>query len=367
MTRHVLVVGAGIAGLATARALRDVDVDVTVVERRSGPPLAGLGLNLPGNAVRALDVLGLAERVLAAGIPVTRREYRTARDRLSFAVDEAAFWSGVAPSVCVRPGLLLDALGTDQEVRRGVGVASVEPGPQGPRVVFSDGTDEVYDLVVGADGVHSTVREVVVTTTPRASVMTTASWRFVVPNPGVDCWTVWTGGGLALLLIPVATGEVYGYASSSTGGAAGEDSDWLGEAFAGFPRPARVAVEAVFDDGRAPYHSPVEEIRTDTWHRDSVIVIGDAAHATGPVWAQGAAGALEDALVLAEVLGSSPDWTAVGAAWQQRRRPRIDHIQAATDRMSRLAGLPDWLSHRLAPFAGPRAYRAAYGPLREHP
>ena len=179
----MLVVGAGIAGLATARALRDVDVDVTVVERRSGAPSAGLGLNLPGNAVRALDVLGLAEQVLAAGVPVTRREYRTAGDRLLFAVDESSFWSGVAPSVCVRPGLLLEALGTDQEVRRGVGVLRVEPGAGGPRVVLSDGTDEVYDLVVGADGVHSAVREAVVATTPRASVMTTASWRFVVPNP----------------------------------------------------------------------------------------------------------------------------------------------------------------------------------------
>jgi 2-polyprenyl-6-methoxyphenol hydroxylase-like FAD-dependent oxidoreductase len=367
MTRRVLVVGAGIAGLATARALRGGDLDVTVVERRSGPPAAGLGLNLPGNAMRALDVLGLADQVLAAGVPVTRREYRTARDRLLFAVDESAFWSGVAPSVCVRPGHLLDALGADQDVRRGVGAVRVEASPEGPLVALSDGTEAVYDLVVGADGVHSLVRGAVVTTTPRASVMTTASWRFVVPNPGVDCWTAWTGGGLALLLIPVAPGEVYGYASSSTGGEAGADPTWLRQAFATFPAPARLAVDAVLDGDRTPYHSPVEEIRADTWHRDRVVVIGDAAHATGPVWAQGAAGALEDALVLAEVLRDDSDWTTAAAAWQQRRRPRIDHVQSATDRMSRLAGLPDWLSHRLAPFAGPRAYRATYAPLRDPP
>jgi len=91
MTRRVLVVGAGVAGLATARALRGADFEVTVVERRPGAPLPGLGLNLPGNAVRALDALGVAEQVLAAGIPVTRREYRTARGRLLFAVDESAY------------------------------------------------------------------------------------------------------------------------------------------------------------------------------------------------------------------------------------------------------------------------------------
>ena len=367
MTRRVLIVGAGIAGLATARALRDVDIDVEVVERRTGAPSPGLGLNLPGNAVRALNALGLAEQVLAAGVPVARREYRTARDRLLFAVDEAAFWSGVAQSVCLRPGLLLEALGTEQEVRRGVGAVRVDPSPHGAHVVLDDGTETDYDLVVGADGVHSTVRAAVVTTAPQPSKMTSASWRFVVPNPGVDCWTAWTGNGLALLLIPVASEEVYGYASSSTGGTAGADPRWLAQAFADFPTPARLAVDAVFDGGRTPYHSPVAEIRTDTWHRGPVILIGDAAHATGPVWAQGAAAALEDALVLAEVLGSSSDWATAGAAWEHRRRPRVDHVQAATDRMSRLAGLPDWLSHRLAPFAGPRAYRAAYGPLRDAP
>ena len=251
MTRRVLVVGAGVAGLATARALRGAGFEATVVERRPGAPLPGLGLNLPGNAVRALDALGVAEQVLAAGIPVTRREYRTARGRLLFAVDESSYWADVAPSVCVRPGLVLDALGAGQEVRRGVGVVRVDTSPHRPHVALSDGSEEICDLVVGADGVHSTVRGAVVTTTPRASVMTTASWRFVVPNPGVDCWTAWTGGGLALLLIPVHAGEAYGYASSSKGGAAGADPRWLAQAFARFPTPARRALEAALEKGRA--------------------------------------------------------------------------------------------------------------------
>lgn len=364
MTRRVLVVGGGVAGLATARALRSAGLDdVVVVERRSGPAGPGLGLNLPGNAVRALEALGVAEEVLAAGVPVTRREYRTDRGRLLFAVDEASFWSGVAPSVCVRPGRLLEALGAGLTVRRGVGVARVDVGGAGVAVELDDGTRERADLVVGADGVRSVVREAVAPTALRASVMTATSWRFVVPDPGVACWTAWTGGGRTLLLVPVGAGEVYGYASSSRGG----DVGWLATAFAAFPEPVRLAVASACAPGATTYRASVAEVRAPAWHRERVVVLGDAAHATGPVWAQGAAGALEDALVLAELLAADGDWGRACVAWERRRRPRVAHVQAATDRMSRLAAVPDVLARPLARLAGPRSFRAAYGPLRAAP
>lgn len=67
------------------------------------------------------------------------------------------------------------------------------------------------------------------------------------------------------------------------------------------------------------------------------------------------------------VLVAGGDWDGVGTEWESRRRPRVQHVQAATDRMSRLAALPDRLAHLLAPVAGPRAYRATYGPLRAGP
>lgn len=368
MTRRVLVVGGGVAGLATARALRSAGLDdVVVVERRSGPAGPGLGLNLPGNAVRALEALGVAEEVLAAGVPVTRREYRTDRGRLLFAVDEASFWSGVAPSVCVRPGRLLEALGAGLTVRRGVGVARVDAGGAGVAVELDDGTRERADLVVGADGVRSVVREAVAPTALRASVMTATSWRFVVPDPGVACWTAWTGGGRTLLLVPVGAGEVYGYASSSRGGDVGGDVGWLATAFAAFPEPVRLAVASACAPGATTYRASVAEVRAPAWQRERVVVLGDAAHATGPVWAQGAAGALEDALVLAELLAADGDWARACVAWERRRRPRVAHVQAATDRMSRLAAVPDVLARPLARLAGPRSFRAAYGPLRAAP
>lgn len=110
MNGRILVVGAGIGGLATARALAGQGIECRVVERRPDRSDAGLALNLPGNAVAALRRLGAAAEVLNRGVQVSRREYRASGGRLLFCVDEAGFWSDVAPSVCAPHAAVLDAL-----------------------------------------------------------------------------------------------------------------------------------------------------------------------------------------------------------------------------------------------------------------
>ena len=368
MTGPLLVVGGGIAGFGLARALSLRGVSCTLVERHPAPSGAGLGLNLPGNAIRPLAALGLGEEVVDRGMRIRRREYRNQAGRLLFAVDEEAFWSQVGPSVCLRRGDLLDILRAstpELTPRWATPLVLAEPVDDGVRVQLESGLTEIYDFVVGADGVHSAVRGAVIPAdNPRRSLMTEASWRFTAPNPGVDGWTVWSGAQGTLLLIPVDNEHVYGYASTTRGGGAGDDPQWLARTFAGFAEPVPTTVAAVLGDPDRLYHSPVEEVRCARWSRGRLVLIGDAAHATGPVWAQGAAMALEDAIVLADLLAARPDWSSVGAEFERRRRPRITHVQAATDKMSRLAGLPARLRDLVAPMAGPRAYRAAYGPLR---
>ena len=227
MTIRVLVVGGGIAGFGLLRALSLRGVSCTLVERLPAPPGSGLGLNLPGNAVRALAALGLADEVVDRGRRIRRREYRNKAGRLLFAVDEEAFWGEVGPSVCLRRGDLLDVLrASTPEVtpRWHTPLVLAELVDEGVRVQLESGPTETYDFVVGADGVHSAVRRVLLPTDDsRRSLMTEASWRFTAPNPGVDCWTVWSGGQGTLLLIPVDEEHVYGYASTTRGGAVGDD------------------------------------------------------------------------------------------------------------------------------------------------
>lgn len=366
MTGSVLIVGGGIAGRAAARALDRHGLACTVVERREavGP---GMGVNLPGNAVRALAELGVPDHALASGVPVRRREYRNGRGRLLFAVNDERFWRDLGRPVCMRHGNLLDALALPE-------TASIEYAqaafarltPTGVEVELAGAPSPRHvDFMIGADGVNSAMRKVLAADGVHPSLMTGSSWRFVAANPGIDCWTAWSGQDKTFVLIPVEEGRVYGYAARTRGRTTGSDQSWLAQAATDFPELVGAAVARALEGGEL-YHAPVDEVRLDQWHRGRLVLIGDSAHATGPVWAQGVAMALEDALVLGELLARTPaeHWSEVGAEFERLRRPRVEHVQSATDKMSRIAALPGWLRDVSAPVLGPRNYRAAYAPLR---
>jgi len=369
MNRRVLVVGGGIAGFAMMRALDQRGVAAVLVDRLSTPPDAGLGLNLPGNAVRALSELGVGDGLKERGVPIRRRAYHNARGRLLFAVDEAGFWGPDAASMCAFRGDVVSLLRSglaESAVRWKTTVTAVSESSRLVEVSFAAAESESYDVVIGADGVHSTVRTSILGPGgQRAALLSDAGWRFVTTNPGVDCWSVWSGPSGTFLLIPVDAERVYGWASATKGGPVAADQQWVWSTFADYPEPVRRAVSSLRATPSSLYYSPVEEIRLDRWHQGRVVLIGDAAHATAPVWAQGAALAAEDALVLAELLATREDWTTVGGEFEARRRPRVQHVQKMTDRMSRSAGLPGWLRDAILPVVGPVTYRKTFGALRE--
>jgi 2-polyprenyl-6-methoxyphenol hydroxylase-like FAD-dependent oxidoreductase len=361
----VAIVGGGIAGLAAARALTKRGISCVVLERRTTPSDGGLAINLPGNAVRALARLGLGEDIRSAGHPLHRREYRTEKDRLLFGIDEDAFWPEQMRPCAMRRSKLIELLATgvpDDCIRRGVGLEQLFLQDDGADLKLVDGSHLRASIVIGADGVRSGVRGALFGTRAGQdhALIAQASWRFMAPDPGIDCWTVWAGPAGLILLMPVGNGEVYGWAAASHSRADDVSHAALIALTARFPDRVRAAVA-----GASIHHSPLEEVRLDRWSKGRAVLIGDAAHATAPVWAQGAALAMEDAVVLADVLDAVRDPAVALSAYEVRRRERVEHVQKMTDAMSRAARLPSFLRTALLPSLGPKRYAQTYGPLRD--
>lgn len=367
-SQRIVIAGGGIAGLATSRALKRQGIGSLVIERSAQAADGGLAINLPGNAIAALDRLGLAGDIQRLGHPVRKREYRTRNDRLLAAIDEDAFWGEAMRPRAVRRADLMAMLsaGLDPSaIRTGHAITGIQQDASAVHVSLEGGETISGTLLVGADGVRSSVREAVMGAShAKAARLASASWRFMAPNPGVDGWTLWTGEHGMILLLPVDGKTVYGWVSVNSPDAAGPNGDRLGDVFRAFPDRVRQALDSALARPESIYHSPIEEVRLTSWTQDRVILIGDAAHATAPVWAEGAALGMEDALVFAQIVAETDDVATIGRRFEAMRQPRVAHVQAMTDRLSKAARLPHALRTLLMPFITPRSYRATYEPLK---
>jgi FAD-dependent urate hydroxylase len=361
---RVLVVGAGVAGLAAARALVRAQFSVAVVEREAAWSSEGAGIFLPGNAVRALRQLDLEQAVLARAAVIPRQQFSDHHGRVLFEVDVAEMWQGVGPCVALhRADLHAVLLGgvADVPIRMGAEVDGLRQRDGKVAVAFSDGTDGEYDLVLGADGIRSVVRRLVFN---GANVMPVGQvgWRFVSTcPPEVTTWSVMLGRRTSFLTIPIGGGRVYCYCDVASG--AGEHrQDDLDRLFSGFAEPV-AALLAQFTERRSMHFSTIEEVALDTWSTGNVLLVGDAAHATSPNMAEGAAMALEDALVLADCLQRLESIPAAIAAFESHRRPRTNWVRAQTHRRDRVRYLPAPVRNTALRAFGAQIFTANYRPL----
>jgi len=366
---RILIVGGGIAGLALARALGRQGLRAEIVERAPDWPDAGTGLYLPGNAYRALEALGLHESVSSRSFAIEQQRLLDHRGLTLLEVSLQEFWG----THCL--GMLRNTLhellraGTDGipvRFRTTIDALTVDAPA---RVKFNDGSTGDYDLVVGADGIRSSVRRLVFgDSAPR--FVGQVSWRFLVRGfPEITSWSVMLGRGKAFLVVPVGGGLIYCYADVNatepvdpTGG----DLDRLRALFAEFADPVDRIFEQL-DTAPSLYFAPIEEVAQRSWVKGRVVLIGDAAHATSPNMAEGVAMALEDAVFLAELLSTEQPLERSLATFESRRAPRVDWVRQQTHHRDRTRNLPRLVRNVALRAAGRRIYESNYRPLLEEP
>ncbi len=362
-----LIVGGGIGGLTLAALLekRWPECQVLLVEQtRSWEPL-GAGITLTGNAMRVLDQAGLAEDVLAHGLPLECAHMADARGKVLLraeagdAVAGRDRWTGKVVAIhraelhdVLRRGLestevllgqTLHGVTTEGDVVRATIGDAEEEGAGDPQ---ANETHEI-DLVVGADGASSRVRDLILdgdTYAPRYSG--TTCWRGVVDMPGSPAvqaaasWEIWAGAR-RFGVVPLPGERMYFYACIK---AAENDPQYrtldhgaFADLFQGIGGPV-AEVLAAARRGCSLHHDDLSDLSLPRWHRDRTVLVGDAAHPMTPNLGQGAAMAMEDGLVLSEELARSPD-DLPGALqrYEERRRPRVAPLVARAFQLGRMA------------------------------
>ena len=312
---RVLVVGGGMAGLSATLSLRSAGIDVDVIERDPAWGVYGVGIIQPANALRALDVLGLAQACVEAGQPIRGDRTFLADGTTQIAAhDWQTLVEGLPPGNGItRPKLheILKAATarSGAHVRTGITAPEIEDVGGQVAVGFSDGSEGTYDLVVGADGLYSQTRELLFGSELKPTFTGQVCWRYNLPRiEGLEEIWVYIGPHGTLGFVPISKELMYAFlietpipdqaAAIVREGAAGLMRQRL-EPFAG----PIVELRDLIADDDAVVLRPIDAILVpEPWYKGRIVLLGDAVHGTSPHAGQGAAQALDDGIVLAQEL-----------------------------------------------------------------
>ena len=338
---HIGVVGAGIAGLSSAIALRKAGFGVRVFEKRARPDAGGGALLLWPNGFGALDRLGLGERVSRGGTPIDRLEFRdTAGGTL-------ACWPLPIPQsrgtrLVLRADLVraLREAVPDSVLDLGAAVSGFHATDEGVRLELDAGGRPRFDALVGCDGIHSRIRSALFGSGVPAPVRHLVFMAIVehddlesVPK-GVALTMV--GHGRRFCTARIDSERVFWYATVNASSAPPPDADESGVfgSFTAWRGPAAELIERRNGERIRPV------VVTDApllhrWGRGRVTLLGDAAHASMPDIAQGAGQALESSVALGDCLATGPSVEAALRAYEQRRRSQTAQVTYAARMVSR--------------------------------
>jgi salicylate hydroxylase len=353
----VLIVGGGIGGLTTALALKFRGIDALLFEQAPAFREVGAGIQLSCNATRILTALGVGEALARIAVYPEGRDYR------AWDTGERLFWTPLGKRAEQTFGapyyhahraellaVLLEALG-QEGLRLGARVAAFNQDADSVAITLTDGTAVEGDVLVGADGIHSTVRSGLFGR-EEARYTGNVAWRGLVPAEALahlaleKVTGVWMGPDRSIVQYYVSAGRTFNWIGISRSPlpareswlAAGDVKDALAD-YAGWHQTIRTVIgstatvlrQALYD--RAPLPD---------WRVGRVALLGDAAHPMLPFYAQGAAQSIEDAYVLAGCLSIWPEKPALALAeYVGLRQPRTAWMQDLSRREEELYQMND--------------------------
>ena len=358
---RIAILGGGIGGLAAAAFLRRQGLGSTVYEQASQLTEVGAGVVVAPNAVRQLRRLGVLDQLRARAVQLdVGWEFRRWEDGRILSAEnlaeqcerlyaEQTYTAHRADLLtAIRSAVPVDSLVLDHPCVE-LEVGSESDGAH--RLHFSDGTVVEADVVVGADGVHSTVRSAIFGIRP-ATYSGMCAFRALVPAAWAPefarrpAQTLWIGPGHHLVHYPVSAGEYINVVAFAPAGGYTVES-WTATAtveefLAEFDRWDDRLTGLIRAAGTPGRWALLDRAPLTAWSAGSVTLMGDAAHPMFPFFAQGAAQAIEDAAVLAHCLADGLDHPAAALKrYESLRIPRTTRIQNISHGRAHINHLPD--------------------------
>lgn len=368
MTRslNIVIVGAGLGGLAAAIGLTQKGHTVTVLEGAHALGEVGAGIQVPPNSVRILKEYGIFsefDKVVTRPNNIVLRRYDTGA---------ALSTTHLAPRMTElygNPYLLIHRADYQQilydaaikqgiEVKFGARVADVDP--EAPLVTLEDGTLYSADLVVGADGIKLRVRDLAVVTEEvvepfpltncayratisRADMLADPEVAHLMEDVNLNCWI---GYRRHIMAYPIRNGELYNMVMSHPGRAPVGKWNVPGdlEEMKHHYRNFDPVVQRLLTKVKLVLKWTLADLpQLPRWVSElgKVVIIGDAAHAMLPYLAQGAAQALEDGATLAAMLTEDAPLSQITHQWERRRKRRVETIQQGARKNGHIWHLPD--------------------------
>lgn len=346
--QRVLVIGGGFSGMATAIQCAKLGLTVELVEIDPGWRSYGAGISIGGPTLRALRTIGVLDAFFERGYGGDGVNLFTAGGHPIGTLPTPRVAGEDVPGggAIMRP-VLAEILAkatraAGVNVRLGCTFTQIEQRDDQVHVAFTDGTQGSYDLVIGADGLYSKVREAVFPGAPKPRYTGQGVWRAVVPRSAeIVCATMWLGQKVKAGVNPVSQDEMYLFVTEDR--PTNEHIDpaaWpriLSDLLAPFDVPLLQSIRAQLGPPSRCNYRPLESLLLpQPWFSARVVLVGDAVHATTPHMAAGAGIGLEDAIVLAEELGRGTTVDGALEAFQARRWERCRMVVENSGRLGEI-------------------------------